>query len=213
VHRSGASGIQAAAMTKHVLRAALAVAILAASTPALAQATRRSPSPAPSTLQAPRIGPLIGLEFADGDAGLALRGDASVPLSRLSPTVSIDGVLSVGLSWFEEEFRNSGFDVSTTIFKVVPALRLTAPLSPTVGLYGDFGLGFYYGSTEVDDFGFAFDGDADDSGFGVGMRFAGGLFADVSPTVRLGGEVGVNPYFGELDETTVSLLFSAMFRL
>lgn len=200
-------------MTKNttLLRSVLVLLAMGLAAPALAQTARRAPPP--SSYQTLRIGPLIGLEFADGDAGLALRGDASVPLSRLSPTVSLDGVLSVGLSWFDDENRRFDVDVSTTIFKVVPALRMTAPLSPTVGLYGDVGMGFYYGSTEVDAGGFAFDDDAEDSGFGVGMRFAGGLFADVSPAVRLGTEIGVNPYFGEYDETTLSWLFSAMFRL
>jgi hypothetical protein len=200
-------------MTKNTLavRSAIALLALALSTPALAQ-TRRAPPP--SSSQATRIGPLVGLEFADGDTGLALRGDASTPLSRLSPTVGLDGVLSVGLSWFDgDRGRFDDVDVSTTIFKIIPALRLTTPLTPTVGLYGDFGLGFYYGSTEVDFDGVGFDDDADDDGFGVGMRFGGGVFADVSPAVRLGGEFAVNPYFGEFDETSVSLLFSAMFRL
>ena len=194
-----------------LLRSILVLLAIALASPALAQTTRRSRQ-ASSSYPASRIGPLLGLEFADGDAGLALRGDASVPLSRVSPTVNLDGVLSVGLSWFEDDDRRFGADVSTTIFKIVPALRLTAPLSPAIGLYGDFGLGFYYGSTDVD-VGPAFGDDFEDSGFGVGMRFAGGLFADVSPTVRLGGELGVNPYFGEFDETTLSLLFSVMFRL
>jgi hypothetical protein len=200
-------------MTKNaiVFRSILVLLAVGLSTPALAQTTTRR-APSSSSYQTLRIGPLIGLEFADGDAGLALRGDASMPLSRLSPQVSLDGVLSVGLSWFDDEDRRFDVDVSTTIFKIVPALRLTVPLSPTVGIYGDGGLGLYYGSTEVDR-GIAFGGDAEDSGFGIGMRFAGGLFADVSPAVRLGGEVGVNPYFGDFDETTLSLLFSAMFRL
>lgn len=201
-------------MTKNTrtLRSILVLLAIGLASPALAQTARRAPPP--SSSQASRIGPLIGLEFADGDAGLALRGDVSMPLSRVSPTVSLDGVLSVGLSWFSDDDngRFNDVDVSTTIFKIIPALRLTAPLSPTVGLYGDVGLGFYYGSTEVDFDGVGFDDDAEDSGFGVGMRFAGGLFADVSPAVRLGGEVGVNPYFGEFDETSLSLLFSAMFR-
>lgn len=200
-------------MTKNaiVFRSILVLLAIGLSTPALAQTTTRR-APSSSSYQALRIGPLIGLEFADGDAGLALRGDASMPLSRLSPQVSLDGVLSVGLSWFDDEDRRFDVDVSTTIFKIVPALRLTVPLSPTVGIYGDGGLGLYYGSTEVDR-GIAFGGDAEDSGFGIGMRFAGGLFADVSPAVRLGGELGVNPYFGDFDETTLSMLFSAMFRL
>jgi hypothetical protein len=200
-------------MTKNaiVFRSILVLLAIGLSVPALAQTTTRRAPPSSSSYQALRIGPLIGLEFADGDAGLALRGDASMPLSRLSPQVSLDGVLSVGLSWFDDEDRRFDADVSTTIFKLIPALRLTVPLSPIVGIYGDAGLGFYYGSQEFDG-GNAFDDD-EDSGFGVGMRFAGGLFADVSPAVRLGGELGVNPYFGDFDETTLSLLFSAMFRL
>lgn len=198
-------------MTKNTtaLRSVLVLLAIGLATPALAQTTRRAPTP--STYQTLRMGPLVGLEFADGDTGLALRGDASIPLSRVSPSVSLDGVLSLGLSWFDDNNFRRDFDRSVTIFKVVPALRLTAPLSPTVGLYGDIGMGFYYGSVDVEDhFGFSV---ADDDGFGVAMRFAGGAFVDVSPAVRLGGELGINPYFGDLDETSVSLLFSAMFRL
>lgn len=194
-------------MTKNtpILRSVLVLLAIGLATPAFAQATRRAHST--SSSQATRIGPLIGIESWDGDGGLALRGDVSTPLSRLSPTVGLDGVLSIGLSWFDLD-RGRFDDLDLTIFKIVPALRLTAPLTPSVGLYGDFGLGFYYGSLDSDD-----PFDDDDDGLGVAMRFAGGLFADISPTVRLGGELGVNPYFGEFDETTISLLFSVMFRL
>ena len=196
-------------MNTAVFRSILVLLAIGLSTPALAQTTRRAP--ASSSYQATRVGPLVGLEFADDDTGLALRGDLSMPLSRLSPTLNLDGVLSLGLSWFDDDDFRSRFDRSITLFKVIPALRLTAPLSPTVGLYGDVGMGFYYGSLDVeDDLGFDV---ADDDGFGLGMRFAGGIFADVTPTVRLGGELGINPYFGDFDETSVSMLFSAMFRL
>ena len=195
-------------MTKNatVFRSILVLLAIGLAGPALAQTTRRAPPPASSSSQATRVGPLMGIEFFDGDSGLALRGDAQVPLSRLSPTVNLDGVLSAGLS-----FVDAGpFDV--TIFKLVPALRLTAPLTPTVGLYGDLGLGLYYAS--IDDDRLFLQDDDDDSDVGLQMRVAGGIFADISPTVRLGGELGINPYLaGDLDETSVSLMFSAMFRL
>ena len=192
-----------------LLRSALVVLALGLAAPAAAQTTRRAPPP--SSSQAVLVGPLIGMEL-DGDGGLALRGDAVVPLSRLSGSATLDGVLSVGLTFFSDDNGRFGPDVDTTIFKVIPALRLTAPLTPTVGVYGDVGLGFYYGSTTVDSGTFG-DQSFDDDGFGVGMRFAGGLFADVSPRVRVGGEIGLNPYFGQYDDTTLSLLVSLMFRL
>jgi hypothetical protein len=195
-------------MTKNtrVFRSILVLLAIGLATPALAQSARRPPPP-PSSSQAVRMGPLFGLEWFDGDAGLALRGDAQMPLSRLSPTVTLDGVLSVGLSFIDIDPA----DADLTIFRMVPALRLNIPVAPTVGVYGDFGLGLYYANLDVND---AFFDDRDDDDLGIAMRFAGGLFADVSPAVRLGGELGLNPHVaGDLDETTVTLLFSAMFRL
>jgi hypothetical protein len=189
-------------------RIALLVTLLGVAMPSGAEAQSRRPA---STAQsgATLIGGLIGPEFADGDTGLALRFDGQMPITQLAPSLRLDGVLSLGYSYFSDSNRN--FDVSTNILKLVPAARFVVPVAPQVGLYGDIGLGFYYASTSVEDQQFGVEDD--ESGGGITMRFAGGAFFDVTERLRLGTELSVNPFFGDIDDTTVSLLFSLMYRL
>jgi hypothetical protein len=196
-------------MTRALVRAALAAALLAA-VPAAAQAqARRAAAPAPDA--GLRLAGLLGLEFGAGDTGLALRVDGEMPIQAVGRGTDLSGVLSLGFSRFDDDGR--GWERTTNLVKLVPAIRLTLPaLAPQLGAYGDVGLGFYYQSTSVDDDRLGAR-DFDDSGVGLAMRFAGGLFFDVNDRLRLGGEVGVNPYFGEFDETTVSLLATLSYRL
>lgn len=179
--------------------------------PALGEAqtrreARREPARTDTTGGGTRLAGLIGFE-ADGDTGLALRGDVEMDIQPLT-TGWLSGVLSLGYSRFSDDSPN--FDVTTNLFKIAPALRYTLKVAPQLGVYGDGGLGIYWASTNVEDR-FGFDDDDDDVGILIRLGFGG--FFEVSPTVRLGAEFAVTPYFGDFDETTVSLLFGASFRL
>ncbi len=150
---------------------------------------------------------LVGPEFASGDTGLALRGDAQMGLTHLAPNLRLDGVLSLGYSHFS--FGPRDFDATANIVRLVPAARFVFDVAPNVDLYADGGLGLYFGSAS---FGSSFNR-ASDSLVGVNMRFAGGVLFEVSPTLRLGAELGVNPYFGDFDDTTTTLMLGLQFRL
>lgn len=193
-------------------RIALVVTVLGLVVPLGAEAqSQQRPRRPVSTAHtgATYIGGLIGPEFADGDTGLGLRFDGQMPITDLAPSLRLDGVLSIGYSHFSES--NRFFEVSTNILKLVPAARFVVPVAPQFGLYGDVGIGIYYASTNVEDRQLGFDDD--DSGGGITMRFAGGAFFDVTERLRIGGELGVNPFFGDIDDNTVSMLFSLMYRL
>jgi hypothetical protein len=181
----------------------LATAIPAA---AHAQSYRAPVSSAPDS-SALHLGVLVGPEFASGDTGFAVRGDAQMGLTQLAPNVRLDGVFSLGFTRYS--FGAADFDASVNLVRLVPAMRFVFPVSPKVQLYGDAGLGLYLGSRS---FGSVFNR-ASDSLVGLNMRFAGGAFFDVSPTFRLGAELGVNPYFGDFDTTTTTLMFAAQFRM
>jgi hypothetical protein len=199
------------------LRATLALAVLAcglAAPVAHAQAQpqpRRSSRPAPAPDGGLRLGGLLGFEFGDGDTGLALRVDGEMPVATLAPNLVLNGVVSLGFSRFADETRD--FRFTTNIVKVVPALRFVLKeIAPQFGLYGDAGLGLYYVNTNfrerpVNVF------RSDDSGVGIVMRFAGGTFYDVNDRLRIAAELGVNPYFGDFDQTTVTLLAALTYRL
>jgi hypothetical protein len=195
------------------LRAALAAVLAVAASPAArAQDLPRRTSGARAVDPSLRLGGLLGLEFGAGDTGLALRVDGEMPIQAVGSGATLSGVLSLGYSRLEDEGRN--FDWTTNVVKVVPALRLTfGELAPQFGLYGDAGLGFFYQSTNWRDRRSGAP-DQDDSGVGLALRFAGGALFDVSDRLRLGGELGVNPYFGgDLGETTVTLLAALTYRL
>lgn len=190
---------------------ALALALAAAlALPGLASAQARRPAGASPGAGGPQLGLLVGFEDGDGDTGLALRVDGEWPLQVLSPQIRMSLVGSVGLSRWD---FNSGFfseiDTTLTIFKLTPALRFSFGNNPTIRPYGDIGLGVHYASLS-----FSAPGISDsDSDVSIHMRFAGGILFHLSPAFSLGGEIDFTPYFGEVNDSTVSLLFSAQFRL
>jgi hypothetical protein len=69
------------------------------------------------------------------------------------------------------------------------------------GLYGDVGLGIYYAQIEAETTFLGQTITADDDEVGLTMRFAPGVFYQLSPQLRLGAEFGVNPFFGDVDQT------------
>jgi len=197
----------------HVRLSSLAlIAALALAAPATASAQARG---APRT--GTHLGALIGFEDGDGDAGLSLRLDGELDYQALAPEVRLSFVGSLGFSrWdFNQGFFFSGLDASLNVFKFVPAARFSFGRSSTLRPYLDAGLGLYYASFSIqtrDPFtGVVFDDSTSD--IGLMMRFAGGLLFNVSPGLSLGGEIGLTPYFGDVDDTTFSLLFSAVFRI
>jgi hypothetical protein len=198
------------------LLAGLALATLLVSSAAEAQTRRTRPRTATTsrtvaTLPAPSlsVGGLVGLEFANGETGFSLRADGEWPFSMLTPKLVLSGVGSLGWTNFGESA--GGVDVSTNIFKLVPAARLTFPVAPQLDVYGDAGLGLYLARSSID-----FPGsipDSSDSGFGVTLRFAAGGFYEAAPRLRIGAELGVNPFFGDLSDTLISLMVGVMYRL
>lgn len=187
------------------------LAALALAVPGLASAQARGAGRAPS----PLIGALIGFEDGDGDTGLALRLDGEFDWQALAPAVRLSIVGSVGYShWSYDPGFFSDFDATLDIFKFVPAARFSFGRSPTLRPYFDAGIGFYYASLSFerrDIFGQVVKDT--DSDLSLMMRFAGGLLFQVSPTMSLGGELGLTPYFGDVDDNTFSLMFAAVFRL
>lgn len=174
---------------------------------------------------------LIGFEDGDGPAGLALRFDGEIPMRPLSPGVGLSLVGSLGFSHFSEErLYGYGYDYrwdwSLNIFKVVPAARFTFGRSQALRPYVDAGVGLYYASFTApglesyvwyDAWGYPYYDyrvvDRTDSGIGLLLRFAAGLTFQVSPGFSLGGELDITPYFGDVDDTTLGLMFVAAFRM
>lgn len=192
-------------MTVRTFRIALLLAA-ALVLPATAQAqARRTGSQASASQDGGlHLNLLLGPEFADGETGIALRGDLQTTFQHLSPAVRLDGVFSLGYTRFSED------PVTVNLVRLVPAARFVFPVAPAVSLYGDAGIGLYIGNASVD---LGFGDDRSESLFGINMRFAGGAMFDVTPTLRLGAELAVNPYFGDFDETSTTLMFGVGFRL
>jgi hypothetical protein len=194
----------------YVRRTPLALlAALALALPGIASAQARGGGPRP------QMGALIGLEDGDGDTGLSLRLDGEFDYQALAPAVRLSFVGSLGYSrWSYNPGFFSDLDATLNIFKFIPAARFSFGRSPFIRPYFDAGLGLYYASFSVetrDAFGRVYR--STDSDMSLMMRFAGGLLFHVSPGLSLGGEVGLTPYFGDVDDNTFSLLFAATFRL
>lgn len=194
-----------------VLRRSLILAALAAALalPTTSFAQARRSSGAGSTAAGTRalsIGGGLGFEFGDDD-GFGLRLDGVLPLQQLSPTVSMGLVGTAGFTHWGDSY--GGVDASVNLLKLVPAVRIGIAAAPKISLYGDAGLGLYLGRSKVEsDF-----YDHSESAVGVTMRFAGGALVEVSPVLSIGGELGINPYFGDFEDTTLSLFATALVKL
>lgn len=193
-----------------IVRTSLALLAAAAlSLPGLASAQARGRS------TGAQLGVLIGFEDGDADAGVSLRLDGEFDWQALSPAVRLSFVGSIGYTrWTDDLGPFSDLDWTVNVVKFVPAARFSFGRSPTLRPYFDAGIGFHYVSFSIeqrDAFGRVYS--IDDSDISLMMRFAGGLLFQVSPGLALGGEIGLTPYFGELDDNTFSVMFAASFRL
>lgn len=161
------------------------------------------------------IGALVGFEDGNGDTGLALRLDGEFAYQALSPQVRMSFVGSLGFSrWTYNPGFFSDLNATLSIFKVTPAVRFSFGQSAVFRPYADAGLGLHYARFSVkqrDVFGNVYT--ASDSDLSLHLRFAGGLLFQVSPTVALGAEIDLIPYFGSVDDTTFALMFAASFRM
>ncbi len=182
--------------------AAVALAALLAPLAASAQAS----APASDGLS---FGGWLGYEMGDAD-GLQLRADAELPFQQLTPQVKLSFVGSIGYTF--AGYDVPGADISVNILKIVPAARFTLPVSPQLSLFGDAGLGLHYTTVDFDYDGFA-GVDYDDSVLGFMLRFAAGAFFQVNPQVRIGGQIVLDPMFGDYDDATFAIMAGAMFQL
>jgi opacity protein-like surface antigen len=192
------------------LAALLAAPLGAHAAPAKKPTTTRAQAGAPA--QNLSAGGFVGFELGDAD-GFALRFDGEMPFQKLSPQVALSFVGSLGYSRFSEEV---GFiDASTNLFKIIPAARFTLPLNPQLDVYGDAGLGLYYFSSSFEATvpGFGTVDAGDDSGFGFMLRLGAGGFYKVNPQLKIGAELGLSPYFGDVDTTNFTIMGGVMFAL
>ena len=186
-----------------VLVLATAVVTLAlAPAPAHAQAQRGGYA-GPGTL----VGGFLGFDQGDLDGG-AFRFDAELGLQRLAPAVMLAGVGSIGYSHLS--FDHQDFTQRFDLFEVVPAARFVVPLGPQLGVYGDLGLGLYWGNLHTHDYFLGYH--ADDTLVGLAARIGAGGYVWVNNQVRLGLELALHPHFGDYEDTSFTAMAGVMFR-
>ena len=208
------------------MRRILLAAVVTAVLPFAASAQSRSNYASPSSSSSMSAGLLIGMEDFSGDTGLALRADGVFGVKYLAPRVLFSGIVSLGYTnWGTssgsiDPFTGSGITASSSLnmLKIIPAARFTFDIAPQFDLYADAGLGFYYAhaalKTTTTTAGLpntVVEASASDTG--VLMRFAGGATFALTPSFRLGAEAGFNPYFGDIDQTSFTLMALAQFRM
>lgn len=160
----------------------------------------------------------LGGEFGDLTT-FSLRADASLPIMPLTPQIKLHGVASLGFGHGGQDFPPYVTD-TWNIVTLIPAARFQLHAAPKLDLYGDAGIGLYFGflSAEVTNPGFpplipATTIKASSSSVGVLMRFAVGGFYEISPTLKLAGELGLTPYFGDAKTTNFVALIGAQFKI
>jgi Outer membrane protein beta-barrel domain len=203
---------------RRILIAALFAALLPVAASAQSRGVASTSSPGTSGSF------LLGMEDFSGDTGLALRFDGVMDVKYLAPKVKLSGVVSLGfMHWGDSASYSYGLgteqvESSLNIFKLVPAARFTFDIAPSFDLYADAGLGFYYARANAKDTitvpGYitqVTEGSGSDTG--IMMRFAGGATFNVSPSFKLGAELGLNPYFGDISDNSFTLMALAQFRM
>jgi opacity protein-like surface antigen len=193
------------------VRSLLAVALAAVLVPsaASAQARRSAPASSAPASDALSVGGWLGYEMGDAD-GFQLRVDGELPFQQLTPQIKLSLVGSIGYTF--GGWDAYGVDVSVDRLKIVPAARFTLPVNPQLSLFGDAGIGLHYTRVSFDYSGFGAN-DFDDSSIGLMLRFAAGAFFQVNPQLRVGGQIVLDPMFGDYDDTTFAVMAGAMFRL
>lgn len=179
-----------------------------AKTQAKTQTTRSGGYGSPDSLS---LGGFVGFETGDL-TGFALRLDGEMPFQSLSPEVKLSGVGSLGFTHFGQDVPFG--TLTYNIVKLVPAARFTMALNPQFDLYGDAGLGLYYYSatlkTNMPFFGTV---EASSTGVGLMMRLGVGGFYKVNPKVKIGAELGLDPYFGKVGTNDWTIMAGAMFAI
>ncbi len=173
-------------MTSRSITGLVLAALLAV--PAAAQAQSKSSSSSGSGIW---LGGLFGLE-SGRESGAQIRFDAEIPISRLTPTLQLAGVGTLSYAWLSHDLG---------VFEILPSARLNWTGSREFGAYGDIGLGLFHASAHGND------------DTGATMRFLGGAWYEMTPTVRFVGEIGLHPHFGNYDDTTFTLMIGAKFRI
>lgn len=197
------------------MRFAIAVAttltlLFAAPASAAPRSAAASRAPAGSSLSEPgfyidqaSIAGFIGGEFGDLD-GVYLRADGAVPIWQPVPQLTLLGVASLGYTHLGES--SSYYELSWNIVRVVASARGQWAFNEQWDVFADLGLGFYFGGwkseTDVPLFGTV---EADDTTGGGTMRIAAGGHFAINEQMKVGAEMGWNPYFGDADTTTFFL--------
>jgi hypothetical protein len=198
------------------LAALLAAPAVASSAPPRKTGTTRAaapaaPAPAPMSKDL-AVGGLVGVELGTL-GGFMLRLDGEIPIQPLTPKVNLSGVGSIGFSRLSKDVWLG--DVTWNVFSAIPAARFSVPAAPELTLYGDAGLGLYFGSFSMEQTFPAPLGTqkVSDSKVGFLMRFAAGGAYKLNPKTKLTAEIGLIPYFGDADTTNWTLGIGAMFAL
>ena len=137
------------------------------------------------------LGGLFGAELGDFD-GWQFRFDAEVPITRPSPQLQVEGVLSASYA---------GLAHDIDVFELVPAARLTWFGTPKFGAYGDLGLGYSHASQNGNGMS------------GATMRIGAGAFYSLAATARIVAEFAIHPHFGDYDQTTTTVMIGLKFGI
>lgn len=173
-------------------------------------------APAPAHAQARRggyggpgmlVGGLLGFDEGDLDGG-GFRFDAELGLQRLAPAVMLAGVGSIGYSHLS--FDHPDFTQRFDLFEVVPAARFLVPLGSQLGVYGDLGLGLYWGRLHTRDYFLGYR--ADDTLVGLAGRIGAGGYIWASDQVRFGLDLALHPHVGDYEDTSFTAMVGVMFR-
>jgi hypothetical protein len=140
----------------------------------------------------------IGGEFGDLD-GIYLRADGAVPIWNPLPQLQLLGVASLGFTHLGDS--NSYWEISWNMVRVLASARGQWTFNEQWDVFADLGFGFYFGGwkSEVDTGLGTYE--ADDTTGGGTMRIAAGGHFAINEQMKVGAEMGWNPYWGDADTT------------
>ncbi len=173
-------------------------------TAAPAQTTTTEASPVSRSLW---VGATVGLEVNERWSGFALSMDAELVLGRLTPKLSLSGIGA--FAWSRLSRDAVGIESSWNLLEATPGARLTLAAAPKLGVYGEAGVGLFFGRFAYS-WSFPTPGETGRNELGPSMRFGAGGLYDLNSRMRLEAGISVGRYFGDVHATTWILSVGGM---
>ncbi len=138
--------------------------------------------------------------------------DVIAKLTEFAKQHDIEGASFSGIgafAWSRLSRDAVGIESSWNLLEATPGARLTLAAAPKLGVYGEAGVGLFFGRFAYS-WSFPTPGETGRNELGPSMRFGAGGLYDLNSRMRLEAGISVGRYFGDVHATTWILSVGGM---